>query len=105
MRKLGCNSCFKTTLDGGGQKLERRQTDVSLKELVRIIACALVDKPEDVNITEVSGGTTSVIEVRVAKEDVGKIIGRQGHTANAIRTILNGVAAKLKKRVVLEIIE
>lgn len=78
---------------------------MSLKELVKIIACALVDRPEQVDVTEVSGGTTSVIEVRVAKEDVGKIIGKQGHTANAIRTILNGVAAKLKKRVVLEILE
>lgn len=85
--------------------MERRYTDVSLKELVKIIACALVDRPEQVDVTEVSGGTTSVIEVRVAKEDVGKIIGKQGHTANAIRTILNGVAAKLKKRVVLEILE
>ncbi|MGQ9857154.1 MAG: KH domain-containing protein [Thermodesulfobacteriota bacterium] len=76
-----------------------------MKELVRVMACALVDRPDQVEVIEVSGGTTSVIELRVAKEDVGKIIGRQGHTANAIRTILNGVAAKLKKRVVLEIVE
>jgi len=76
-----------------------------MKELVRVMACALVDRPDQVEVVEVTGGTTSVIELRVAKEDVGKIIGRQGHTANAIRTILNGVAAKLKKRVVLEILE
>lgn len=76
-----------------------------MKELVRVMACALVDRPDQVEVIEVTGGTTSVIELRVAKEDVGKIIGRQGHTANAIRTILNGVAAKLKKRVVLEIVE
>lgn len=85
--------------------MERYQGDISMKELVRIVACALVDRPNDVQVIEVTGGTTSVIELRVAKEDVGKIIGRQGHTANAIRTILNGVAAKLKKRVVLEIVE
>ncbi|MEJ5376575.1 MAG: KH domain-containing protein [bacterium] len=76
-----------------------------MKELVRVVACALVDRPEEVEVVEVTGGSTSVIELRVAKEDVGKIIGRQGHTANAIRTILNGVAAKLKKRAVLEIVE
>ncbi len=85
--------------------MERYQGDVSMKELVRVVACALVDRPEKVEVVEVTGGTTSVIELRVAKEDVGKIIGRQGHTANAIRTILNGVAAKLKKRAVLEIVE
>ncbi len=85
--------------------MERYRGDVSMKELVRVVACALVDRPEDVEVVEVTGGSTSVIELRVAKEDVGKIIGRQGHTANAIRTILNGVAAKLKKRVVLEIVE
>ncbi len=85
--------------------MERYEGDVSMKELVRVVACALVDRPDQVEVVEVTGGTTSVIELRVAKEDVGKIIGRQGHTANAIRTILNGVAAKLKKRVVLEIVE
>lgn len=85
--------------------MERQHADVSMKELVRVMACALVDRPDQVDVVEVTGGTTSVIELRVAKEDVGKIIGRQGHTANAIRTILNGVAAKLKKRVVLEIVE
>jgi predicted RNA-binding protein YlqC (UPF0109 family) len=88
-----------------GRELERYEGDVSMKELVRVVACALVDRPDQVEVVEVTGGTTSVIELRVAKEDVGKIIGRQGHTANAIRTILNGVAAKLKKRVVLEIVE
>ncbi len=85
--------------------MERYRGDVSMKELVRVVACALVDRPEEVEVVEVTGGSTSVIELRVAKEDVGKIIGRQGHTANAIRTILNGVAAKLKKRAVLEIVE
>lgn len=85
--------------------MEQYRGDVSMKDLVRVVACALVDRPDQVEVIEVTGGTTSVIELRVAKEDVGKIIGRQGHTANAIRTILNGVAAKLKKRVVLEIVE
>ena len=83
--------------------MERKYGEIPMKELVRVMACALVDRPDQVEVIEVTGGTTSVIELRVAKEDVGKIIGRQGHTANAIRTILNGVAAKLKKRVVLEI--
>jgi predicted RNA-binding protein YlqC (UPF0109 family) len=65
----------------------------------------LVDYPEKVDVHEVEGETTSVIELRVAKEDVGKVIGRQGHTANAIRTILNAAAAKLRRRVVLEIVD
>jgi hypothetical protein len=69
------------------------------------MACALVDHPEKVQVVEIAGETTSVIELRVAKDDVGKVIGKQGHTANAIRTIVNAAASKLKKRVVLEIVD
>lgn len=76
-----------------------------MKDLVVMIARALVDKPEDVSCAEVEGERTTVFELRVAKEDLGKIIGKQGKTALAIRTILNASATKLGKRAVLEIIE
>ncbi len=76
-----------------------------LKELVEYMARALVDKPEDVNVQEVDGEQTSVIELKVAKEDLGKVIGKQGRTAQAMRTILGAVSTKLRKRSVLEIIE
>ncbi len=66
---------------------------------------ALVDKPDEVSLREVEGEKTTVLELRVAKEDLGKVIGKQGKTAKAMRTILNATATKLKKRVVLEIIE
>jgi len=77
----------------------------TMKDLILVIAKALVDKQEDVVLTEIEGEVTTVFELRVAKEDLGKIIGKQGKTARAIRTILNATATKLKKRVVLEIIE
>lgn len=76
-----------------------------IKDLVRFIAQALVDKPDQVSVTEVEGEQTSVIELRVAKDDMGKVIGKQGRTARAIRTVLNAAATKLHKKVVLEIIE
>jgi predicted RNA-binding protein YlqC (UPF0109 family) len=76
-----------------------------MKDLILVIAKALVDKPEDVVLTEIVGEVTTVFELRVAKEDLGKVIGKQGKTARAMRTILNATATKLKKRVVLEIIE
>ncbi len=66
---------------------------------------ALVDKPDEVSLREVEGEKTTVLELRVAKEDLGKVIGKQGKTAQAMRTILNAMATKLKKRAVLEIIE
>jgi len=66
---------------------------------------ALVDKPDEVSLQEVAGEKTTVLELRVAKEDLGKVIGKQGKTAKAMRTILNAMATKLKKRAVLEIIE
>jgi len=76
-----------------------------MKELIKFIAEALVDKPNDVEVTEVEGERTSVLELKVAKEDLGKIIGKQGRTARAIRTILAAASAKINKRVVLEIME
>ncbi len=76
-----------------------------MRELVEHIARALVDDSDNVNVTEVEGAAVTVIELRVAPGDLGKVIGKQGRTARAIRTILNANAAKLKKRAVLEIIE
>ena len=76
-----------------------------MKELIGLIARALVDHPEQVSVTEVEGNQTSVLELKVAKEDLGKVIGKQGRTARALRTILGAASAKLKKRTVLEIIE
>ncbi len=79
--------------------------EVSLKDLIALIAKALVDHPEEVKVAEVEGEKTSVIELAVAKDDLGKVIGKQGKTARAIRTILTAASTKLKKRAVLEIIE
>lgn len=76
-----------------------------LGKLIESIAKALVDYPEQVSVTEVVGENTTVVELKVAKEDLGKIIGKQGRTARSIRTVLNGASTKLKKRTVLEIIE
>ena len=76
-----------------------------MKELIGYIAQALVDHPEQVNISEVEGDQTDVLELKVAKEDIGKVIGKQGRTARAMRTILSAASAKTKKRTVLEIVE
>jgi len=76
-----------------------------MKELVTYIARSLVDRPEQVTVAEVEGNQTTVLELTVAKEDLGKVIGKQGRTAQAMRTILSAVSSKIKKRTVLEIIE
>lgn len=76
-----------------------------MKDLILMIAKSLVDKPDEVDLQEVIGEKTTVFELRVAKDDLGKVIGKQGKTARAMRTILNATATKLKKRAVLEIIE
>lgn len=76
-----------------------------MKELVKYIAQALVDNPMQVAVTEIDGSHSLVLELKVAKEDVGKVIGKQGRTALAIRTILSAAAAKERKRAVLEILE
>jgi predicted RNA-binding protein YlqC (UPF0109 family) len=76
-----------------------------MKALVKLMAEALVDNPAQVEVTEIAGTDTSVIELKVAKEDMGKIIGKKGRNAQAMRTLLNAASAKLRKRVVLEIID
>jgi hypothetical protein len=78
---------------------------VEIRELIEFIAKALVDVPDSVTVREIEGEQSSVMELRVAKEDLGKVIGKQGHTARAMRTILSAASAKLKKRAVLDIIE
>jgi predicted RNA-binding protein YlqC (UPF0109 family) len=76
-----------------------------MRELVENIAKALVDSPEEVSVAEVVGEQTTVLELRVAQPDLGKVIGKQGRTARAIRTILGASGMKLRKRFVLEILE
>jgi len=76
-----------------------------MKELIEYIAKALVDHPEQVSINVLEGSQATVLELNVAKGDLGKVIGKQGRTAKAIRTILGAVSAKNKKRTVLEIVE
>jgi predicted RNA-binding protein YlqC (UPF0109 family) len=76
-----------------------------MKELIEYIAKALVDNPDAVRVTEIEGEKTSVIELSVAKEDLGKVIGKQGRTARSIRTILSAASTKNNKRAVLEILE
>lgn len=76
-----------------------------LKDLIQYVAKSLVDMPDQVEVTEISGEQTTVIELKVDKTDLGKVIGKQGRTARALRTILNAASTKLRKRSVLEIIE
>jgi len=75
-----------------------------MKEMIEIIARALVDEPESVSVSEVGGHHTSILELTVAKADIGKVIGKQGRTVGALRTLLSAVSAKAKKRTVLEIV-
>jgi len=79
--------------------------EVEMKSLVEQMAKALVDKPEDVVVTEVVGEKTIVYELRVDTSDLGKVIGKQGKTARSMRTILGAAGTKLGKRCVLEILE
>ena len=76
-----------------------------MRHLIENIARGLVDQPEKVMVSEIEGKQTSVIELRVAKDDLGKVIGKHGRTADAIRTILNAACTKVKKRAILEIID
>ena len=76
-----------------------------MKDLIREIVQALVDHPEEVSVIEVEGSHTTVLEVRVAKTDMGKIIGKKGRTAQAIRTVLNAAAGKTRQRYIMEIVE
>ena len=76
-----------------------------MKSLVEQMAKALVDRPEEVSVSVVDGERTAVFELRVAKSDIGKVIGKQGNTARAMRTLLSATGTKLGKRYVLEILE
>lgn len=79
--------------------------DSSLKEVVETVAKALVDHPEEVTVTQIDEDATVVLELRVASQDLGKVIGKQGRTARAMRTLLRAAGMKLRKRFVLEILE
>jgi predicted RNA-binding protein YlqC (UPF0109 family) len=76
-----------------------------MKDMIEYIAQALVDHPEQVSVRTLEGNQTSVLELKVAKEDVGKVIGKKGRTAQSMRVLLNAVSSKLNKRCVLEILE
>ena len=76
-----------------------------MKELIEFIVQALVDNPDEISISEIEGEKTTVVELRVAPQDLGKVIGREGKTARALRTILTAAATKRNKRIVLEILE
>lgn len=79
--------------------------DSSLKEVVETVAKALVDHPDEVTVTQIDEDATIVLELRVAAQDLGKVIGKQGRTARAMRTLLRAAGMKLRKRFVLEILE
>ena len=77
----------------------------SMKDFIEFLSLALVDDPSAVEVREVTGDQTTVIELKVAKSDTGKVIGREGRTAGALRTLLTGISAKHRRRAVLEILE
>ena len=76
-----------------------------MKELVLLLARSLVNHPDDVEVKETQSDTASILELKVAREDLGRIIGKQGRTAKSIRTILNAAASRTNRKVVLEIVE
>ena len=78
---------------------------MQMRDLIEFMAKALVDNPDQVEVREIEGEQSSVIELRVSREDLGKVIGKQGRTARAMRTILSAASTKLRKRAVLDIIE
>jgi len=85
--------------------LEGAEQSMPLKELIRAIAVELVDHPDQVEVTEIAGEHNSVIELRVAKDDVGKVIGKEGRTAQSMRTLLTAVSTKLGRRAHLDIVD
>lgn len=85
--------------------MEKKFDTQSLKDLVEFMARSLVDFPDKVEVNEIVGEQTTVVELKVSKEDLGKVIGKQGRTARSMRTILNAASTKLHKRSVLEIVE
>lgn len=76
-----------------------------MKDFVEFVARGLVDEPDEVHVSEVEGEQGTVLELRVAKEDLGKVIGKQGRTARALRTLLGAASSKARKRVMLDIVE
>ncbi len=78
---------------------------MALKELIRSIAVELVDQPEKVSVSEIAGENNTVIELRVAKEDIGKVIGKEGRTAQSMRTLLSAMSSKLGRRAHLDIVD
>ncbi len=78
---------------------------MQMKDLIEFMAKALVDNPDNVDVREIEGEQSSVVELRVSKEDLGKVIGKQGKTARAMRTILSAASTKIRKRAMLDIIE
>jgi len=90
---------------GAGSGESSKKPLGELSKLIEYMAKMLVDLPDEVAVSEIEGENTTVIELKVAKSDLGKIIGKQGRTARAVRTVLNGASTKLRKRTVLEIIE
>ena len=76
-----------------------------MKEMIERIAKALVDEPENVTVTQIDGMNTAILELKVSKSDIGKIIGKHGRTVGALRTLLSAASAKVKKRTVLEVVE
>jgi predicted RNA-binding protein YlqC (UPF0109 family) len=96
------NEYWNSTVKG---ELKMNPTATQMDELVTQIARSLVDYPQDVLVNAIEGNHTTVLELRVAKEDIGKVIGKQGRTAQAMRTLVGAVSAKFKKRTVLEIVE
>lgn len=76
-----------------------------MKDLIKYVAQSLVDNPDDVFVSEINGNNTTVFELSVGKDDLGKVIGKKGRTAQALRTLLNAASAKYNRRMVLEIID
>jgi predicted RNA-binding protein YlqC (UPF0109 family) len=76
-----------------------------MKDLITEIVKALVDQPDKVSVNEIEGSHTTILEIRVAKTDMGKVIGKKGRTAQAIRTILSAASGKIRKRYMFELVE
>jgi uncharacterized protein len=100
------NNNFKEALKNiGSEKTAQILMEVDMKALIELMAKSLVDKPEEVTVNEVGGEKTALFELRVAASDIGKIVGKQGNTAHAMRTILSASGTKIGKRCVLEILD
>jgi len=95
---------FRVDQEGAENNLDY-STGAFMKELVQYLARSLVNNPDAVDVNETESDTASVVKLRVAKEDLGRIIGKQGRTAKSIRTILNAAASRTNRKVVLEIVE